>query len=136
MRVGGVHASHVMRIGLVVYGRLDTLTGGYLYNRFLVEALRGRGHRVEVISLALKPYPLRLLDNLFWRPVRRPAERAEPLLLALAAHAHQALAPVNVLRGEAAKFADAQAAGVNRFQDSHVTPAGQDRSRSLSIGFP
>lgn len=81
MRVGGVHASHVMRIGLVVYGRLDTLTGGYLYDRFLVEALRGRGHRVEVISLALRPYPLRLLDNLFWRPVRRPAGRNWDLML-------------------------------------------------------
>jgi glycosyltransferase involved in cell wall biosynthesis len=52
-----------MRIGLFIYGQLDTLTGGYLYDRFLVEALRGRGHQVEVISLALKPYALRLLDN-------------------------------------------------------------------------
>lgn len=53
-----------MRIGLVIYGPLDTLTGGYLYDRFLVEALRGRGHQVDVIPLALKPYALRLLDNL------------------------------------------------------------------------
>jgi len=52
-----------MRIGLVIYGRLDTLTGGYLYDRFLVEALRAHGHRVEVISLSRKPYALRLLDN-------------------------------------------------------------------------
>jgi glycosyltransferase involved in cell wall biosynthesis len=53
-----------MRIGLVIYGRLDTLTGGYLYDRFLVQALRGRGHRVDVISLAFKPYALCLADNL------------------------------------------------------------------------
>jgi glycosyltransferase involved in cell wall biosynthesis len=70
-----------MRIGLVIYGRLDTLTGGYLYDRFLVEALRGRGHRVDVISLALKPYPLRLLDNLFWRRTLRPAAGNWDLML-------------------------------------------------------
>lgn len=42
-----------MRIGIVIFGRLDTLTGGYLYNRKLVENLRCRGHEVEVIS---EPY--------------------------------------------------------------------------------
>ena len=38
-----------MEVGLVIYGRLETLTGGYLYDRFLAEALRSRGHRVEVM---------------------------------------------------------------------------------------
>ncbi|MCK7504137.1 MAG: hypothetical protein MZV70_08585 [Desulfobacterales bacterium] len=33
--VGGLHGNDLMRIGLVIYGRLDTLTGGYLYDRFL-----------------------------------------------------------------------------------------------------
>jgi hypothetical protein len=32
-----------MRIGLVIYGSLDTVTGGYLYDRKLVEHLRTRG---------------------------------------------------------------------------------------------
>ena len=40
-----------MDIGLIIYGRLDTLTGGYIYDRILVEHLRRHGHRVEVISL-------------------------------------------------------------------------------------
>jgi glycosyltransferase involved in cell wall biosynthesis len=53
-----------MRIGLVIYGRLDTLTGGYLYDRFLVEALRRRGHQVELVPLESKPYARALLDNL------------------------------------------------------------------------
>jgi glycosyltransferase involved in cell wall biosynthesis len=70
-----------MRIGLVIYGRLDTLTGGYLYDRFLVEALRERGHRVEVISLDLKSYPARLLDNFSRRPAGRLTGRNWDLML-------------------------------------------------------
>ncbi len=29
-----------MRLGLVIYGSLETMTGGYLYDRKLVEHLR------------------------------------------------------------------------------------------------
>lgn len=70
-----------MRIGLVIYGRLDTLTGGYLYDRFLAEALSRRGHRVEVISLKWKRYALCLLDNLSPRIQARLTERRWDLLL-------------------------------------------------------
>ena len=49
-----------MRIGLVIYGRLDTLTGGYLYDRIMAEDLEERGHRVEVVSLADGSYLDRL----------------------------------------------------------------------------
>ena len=70
-----------MEVGLVIYGRLETLTGGYLYDRFLAEALRSRGHRVEVISLAPKPYALGLLDNLSSDDAAPPAGRHFDLLL-------------------------------------------------------
>jgi glycosyltransferase involved in cell wall biosynthesis len=70
-----------MRIGLVIYGRLDTLTGGYLYDRFLAEALRRRGHAVDVISLEEKPYVLGLLDNFSRRLEARLADRRWDLLL-------------------------------------------------------
>jgi glycosyltransferase involved in cell wall biosynthesis len=40
-----------VNIGLLIYGTLDRLTGGTLYDRFLVDALRTRGHRVRVVSL-------------------------------------------------------------------------------------
>ncbi|MGE5255926.1 MAG: glycosyltransferase family 4 protein [Hyphomicrobiales bacterium] len=70
-----------MRIGLVIYGRLDTLTGGYLYDRFLVEALRRRGHAVDVISLEKKPYAPSLLDNLSTRLKARLTDRPYDLLL-------------------------------------------------------
>jgi glycosyltransferase involved in cell wall biosynthesis len=36
----------------VVPGRLDQLTGGYLYDRHVIVGLRSRGHTVEVIELA------------------------------------------------------------------------------------
>ncbi|MBI3960569.1 MAG: glycosyltransferase family 4 protein, partial [Chloroflexi bacterium] len=52
-----------MRIGLVIYGSLDTLSGGYLYDRKLVEYLRACGDSVEIVSLPWRSYPRHLLDN-------------------------------------------------------------------------
>jgi glycosyltransferase involved in cell wall biosynthesis len=59
-----------MRVGLVIYGGLETISGGYLYDRMLVEHLRGQGDQVEVISLPWRGYGRRLLDNLS-APLRR-----------------------------------------------------------------
>lgn len=56
-----------MRIGLVVYGSLDIVSGGYLYDRKLVEYLRSCGDQVEIISLRASSYPSHLLDNLSFR---------------------------------------------------------------------
>ena len=42
----------LMRVGLIIYGSLETLAGGYLYDRIVVEGLERLGHEVEVISLA------------------------------------------------------------------------------------
>lgn len=52
-----------MRIGLVIYGSLNTLSGGYLYDRKLVDFLRQQGDTVEVISLPWRNYTAHLLDN-------------------------------------------------------------------------
>jgi glycosyltransferase involved in cell wall biosynthesis len=56
-----------MRIGFVIYGSLDTLSGGYLYDRKLVEYLRSQGDTVEIISLPWRNYALHLTDNLYVR---------------------------------------------------------------------
>jgi glycosyltransferase involved in cell wall biosynthesis len=56
-----------MHIGLVIYGSLDTLSGGYLYDRRLVEYLRGRGDTVGIISLPWRTYAAHLADNLVFR---------------------------------------------------------------------
>lgn len=53
-----------MRVGLVIYGSLDTLSGGYLYDRTLVEHLSKRGDHVEIVSLPWRSYPRHLGDNL------------------------------------------------------------------------
>ena len=52
-----------MRIGLIVYGDLQRTSGGYLYDRKLVEYLRDRGDDVRVFSQPDRSYPRRLLDN-------------------------------------------------------------------------
>ncbi|MCB9137847.1 MAG: glycosyltransferase family 4 protein [Caldilineaceae bacterium] len=53
-----------MRIGLVIYGSLETRSGGYLYDRKLVEALTAQGDEVIVLSQPWRSYARRLLDNL------------------------------------------------------------------------
>lgn len=53
-----------MHLGLIIYGNLNTLTGGYIYDGILVDYLRKRGHRVDIISLSRRNYSRHLLDNL------------------------------------------------------------------------
>jgi glycosyltransferase involved in cell wall biosynthesis len=52
-----------MRVGIVIYGSLDTLTGGYLYDRKLAEHLSAHGDDVEIISLPWRNYARHLCDN-------------------------------------------------------------------------
>lgn len=52
-----------MKIGLVIYGDLDLVSGGYLYDRMLVGHLRDHGTRVEILSLPARSYGLLLADN-------------------------------------------------------------------------
>jgi len=59
-----------MRVGLVIYGSLDTLSGGYLYDRKLVETLRAQGDTVEIISLPVKAYAGAIVQN-FSQSIRR-----------------------------------------------------------------
>lgn len=53
-----------MRAGLIIYGSLATISGGYLYDRRLVDYLEGQGDDVEVFSLPWRSYPRHLADNL------------------------------------------------------------------------
>jgi glycosyltransferase involved in cell wall biosynthesis len=58
-----------MKIGVVIYGSLATMTGGYLFDRMLVQKLRTSGDSVEVISIPRRSYALNLADNLRdWHP--------------------------------------------------------------------
>jgi glycosyltransferase involved in cell wall biosynthesis len=62
-----------MRVGLLIYGSLDTLSGGYLYDRKLTAHLRDAGDEVEVISLPWRNYAAHLTDNFSADILRRLA---------------------------------------------------------------
>jgi len=70
-----------MHVGLIIYGKLETLTGGYLYDRKLVEYLRTQGDRVEVISLARRNYCSHLTDNASRPLLRRLLEAKFDILI-------------------------------------------------------
>ena len=53
-----------MRVGLTLYGSLDGQSGGFRYDRRLVEGLRDAGDTVDVIELPRRRYARGLLDNL------------------------------------------------------------------------
>lgn len=74
-----------MRLGLVIYGNLEIISGGFLYLRKLVEHLRSRGDEVDIISLPWRPYPRALLDNLS-SALRKRLSRAQLLLQDELAH--------------------------------------------------
>lgn len=52
-----------MRIGLIIYGNLDLRSGGYIYDRFLVNHLIGQGDEIEVLSFPIRNYLLNFIDN-------------------------------------------------------------------------
>lgn len=53
-----------MRVGLVIYGHLDIVSGGYRYDRRLVDYLRRRGDTVTVYARPWRNYLRHLSDNL------------------------------------------------------------------------
>ena len=53
-----------MKIGLVIYGSIDTVSGGYLYDRKLVAYLRARGDELRIISIPGGDYVAHLLGSL------------------------------------------------------------------------
>ncbi len=60
-----------MRIGLIIDGSLEILTGGYLYDRLVAEGLVRLGHELEVVSLPGGSYLRRLSRSLSRRLSRR-----------------------------------------------------------------
>ncbi len=69
-----------MHIGLVVYGSLEQTSGGYRYDRKLVEYLRKQGDTVDVISLPQRTYPVDLFSG-FSRSLQRRLNRPYDVLL-------------------------------------------------------
>lgn len=69
-----------MHVGIVVYGDLEPRSGGYRYDHELVEGLRDRGDRVELISLPETGYLRSLGHNLSPR-LSRELDRPFDVLL-------------------------------------------------------
>jgi glycosyltransferase involved in cell wall biosynthesis len=70
-----------MRVGLVIYGSLDTVSGGYLYDRQLVSYLESTGDQVELVSIPVHNYSRSLLDNFSASLYRRLAGLQVDVLL-------------------------------------------------------
>lgn len=68
-----------MRIGLIIYGSLATQSGGYLYDRKMVEHMRSCGDQVVVISIPWRSYPHHLSDNFSRGWARRLFEATQNL---------------------------------------------------------
>ena len=83
-----------MRVGLIVSGDLDTISGRHLYDRKLVEYLRGCGDSVEVFSLPPRSYAGRLADNVVTR-WQQPIETAQLDVLLQDEAIHSALLRLN-----------------------------------------
>ena len=56
-----------MKVGLIIYGAIQNLSGGYLFDRSLVKYLTDRGDQVDVISIPFRNYLIHLLDNFKYR---------------------------------------------------------------------
>lgn len=53
-----------MHIGLLIVGDMESVSGGYLYNRKLVSYLQSRGDQVTIISLPPRNYWRQLAENI------------------------------------------------------------------------
>lgn len=57
------HCADIMHVGLLIYGSLATISGGFLYDRQLVSQLEASGHTVEIVSVPWRNYARHLTDN-------------------------------------------------------------------------
>jgi len=69
-----------MHVGLVVYGDLEETSGGFRYDRQLVDSLRDHGDTVDVVSLPWRSLGRGLLDGCS-RAIRSRLDRSVDVLL-------------------------------------------------------
>jgi glycosyltransferase involved in cell wall biosynthesis len=70
-----------MRVGLLIYDSINTLSGGYLYDRQLVGHLESQGDQVVIISIPWRNYLRHLADNFSRSLYRRLVELPVDILL-------------------------------------------------------
>ncbi len=111
-----------MRIGLLIYGSLDTLSGGYLYDRKLVAHLRARGDSVEIVSIPWRNYARHLSDN-FSNSLAKKLENLPVDVLIQDELNHPSLAWIN----RRVKFPYPVLALVHHLRADELRPAWQNR---------
>jgi glycosyltransferase involved in cell wall biosynthesis len=113
-------------LAFVVPDRLEQLTGGYLYDRHVIEGLRARGHSVRVIELAPQPEAVQfdaiadgsttVVDGLAFPGLERAlAAQADRLRLVALVH-HPLAEETGLTRTDAARVARLEAAMLPRFR--------------------
>ncbi len=118
-----------MNAGLVLYGSLDQVSGGYLYDRLLVENLRKRGVRVELLPLPPGSYLSHVTDNLA-RAWLRAAEAMSPDLLLQDELCHPSLFSMN--RRLKKRWKGPIVAIVHHLRSSEARPAWRNRLYGLA----
>lgn len=83
-----------MKIGFIIYGDPETMTGGFLYDRMLIGYLREHGDTVEIISLPWRSYWRTLFDNTS-AVVEKAVERLRPDLIIEDELCHSSLFAIN-----------------------------------------
>ena len=132
-------------LAFVILGRLDQLTGGYLYDRHIIDGLRSRGHAVKVIELApndretalaeLADGTTAVIDGLAL-PDLELAVSAHWRRLRLVALVHHALAEETGLsRAAAERLRRIEAAVLPRFRGV-VCPSAQTAAGVKAHGIP
>ncbi|MCE5264795.1 MAG: glycosyltransferase family 4 protein [Deltaproteobacteria bacterium] len=118
-----------MNASLIIYGSLDQVSGGYLYDRLLVENLRKRGARVELLPLPPGSYLRHLTDNLL-RAWPRALEAMSPDLLLQDELCHPSLFRMN--RQLKKRWKGPIVAIVHHLRSSEARPAWQNRLYRLA----
>jgi glycosyltransferase involved in cell wall biosynthesis len=126
-RLGGLPA-RALNIGLIVYGSLENLSGGYLYDRKLVEYLRRQGDRVELIAQPWRSYAGRLAEN-FNSNTLRQVEVLRPDILLQDELNHPSLSWLNrrLQTGWTGEQKPLTVAIVHHLRTSEQRPAWQNR---------
>jgi glycosyltransferase involved in cell wall biosynthesis len=83
-----------LRIAFVITGSLDQVSGGYIYDRALIAALRAAGHHVDVCSLPRTTYAgavVRSVARASWRGVAQRVRGSTPAAVTYDAVLHDEL---------------------------------------------
>ncbi len=113
-----------MHLALLIYGSLSTPSGGYLYDRKLVEYLERQGDRVEIVALPWRDYARHLGDN-FSAELRRRLQALQVDILVQDELNHPSLFRINRSLKDRAHYPIVSI--VHHLRSSEARPSWQNR---------